>query len=179
DQLISTLHELALLQYLPDLSLKYSAEINQKIMQLSGLISAQDLQLYYQVACKGRADLQLAVTQEQGFEMTVLRLLAFRPLQPSEVPVVHEAATQPIAASPTRLQQPVQTQLQSETVATKTFEAEPTFDDFSLDGETDEEIYTPSMPEPSSDRSEEHTSELQSRENLVCRLLLEKKKQKR
>src|SRR5690606_41401435 len=29
------------------------------------------------------------------------------------------------------------------------------------------------------DRSEEHTSELQSRENLVCRLLLEKKKTKR
>src|SRR5690606_40079797 len=28
-------------------------------------------------------------------------------------------------------------------------------------------------------RSEEHTSELQSRENLVCRLLLEKKKQRR
>src|SRR5690606_41265728 len=28
------------------------------------------------------------------------------------------------------------------------------------------------------ERSEEHTSELQSRENLVCRLLLEKKKQK-
>src|SRR5690606_40570681 len=29
------------------------------------------------------------------------------------------------------------------------------------------------------DRSEEHTSELQSRENLVCRLLLEKKNEKR
>src|SRR5690606_12975245 len=29
---------------------------------------------------------------------------------------------------------------------------------------------------PGKDRSEEHTSELQSRENLVCRLLLEKKK---
>src|SRR5690606_41601656 len=29
---------------------------------------------------------------------------------------------------------------------------------------------------PSAQRSEEHTSELQSRENLVCRLLLEKKK---
>lgn len=95
DQLISTLHELALLQYLPDLSLKYSAEINKKIMYLSQLISAQDLQLYYQVACKGRAELQLAVTPEQGFEMCVLRLLAFRPLQPNEVPVtstqqVHE-----------------------------------------------------------------------------------------
>src|SRR5690606_41528324 len=32
--------------------------------------------------------------------------------------------------------------------------------------------YSPRRP-----RSEEHTSELQSRENLVCRLLLEKKKQ--
>src|SRR5690606_41307131 len=30
--------------------------------------------------------------------------------------------------------------------------------------------------EQESDRSEEHTSELQSRENLVCRLLLEKNK---
>src|SRR5690606_41602861 len=31
---------------------------------------------------------------------------------------------------------------------------------------------------PLQERSEEHTSELQSRENLVCRLLLEKKKKK-
>src|SRR3712207_7873661 len=31
--------------------------------------------------------------------------------------------------------------------------------------------------EPSARRSEEHTSELQSRQYLVCRLLLEKKKQ--
>src|SRR5690606_41278786 len=32
---------------------------------------------------------------------------------------------------------------------------------------------------PPTTRSEEHTSELQSRENLVCRLLLEKKKKKK
>src|SRR2546430_11568029 len=31
-------------------------------------------------------------------------------------------------------------------------------------------------PWPATDRSEEHTSELQSQSNLVCRLLLEKKK---
>src|SRR5690606_39943499 len=39
----------------------------------------------------------------------------------------------------------------------------------------------PQMHRPVSretNRSEEHTSELQSRENLVCRLLLEKKKQR-
>src|SRR5690606_40122445 len=34
-------------------------------------------------------------------------------------------------------------------------------------------VFTGSLHDP---RSEEHTSELQSRENLVCRLLLEKKK---
>src|SRR5437870_10739758 len=34
------------------------------------------------------------------------------------------------------------------------------------------------MPEDKYDRSEEHTSELQSRGHLVCRLLLEKKKKK-
>ncbi|MFV5192688.1 DNA polymerase III subunit gamma/tau [Acinetobacter courvalinii] len=104
DQLVSTLHELALLQYLPDLALKYSEEINQKILQLSKTVSAQDLQLYYQIACKGRAELQLAVTQEQGFEMTVLRLLAFRPMSLNEVTVSATPVTQ-IAAE---VQQPVQ-----------------------------------------------------------------------
>src|SRR5207247_11176631 len=34
----------------------------------------------------------------------------------------------------------------------------------------------PREPGPALDRSEEHTSELQSRVDLVCRLLLEKKK---
>src|SRR5207253_8847778 len=35
-----------------------------------------------------------------------------------------------------------------------------------------------SLPDGTSHRSEEHTSELQSRGHLVCRLLLEKKKKK-
>src|SRR6202044_2003096 len=48
-----------------------------------------------------------------------------------------------------------------------------------------QQIFQPSIPGPAitirqtmdlARRSEEHTSELQSRENLVCRLLLEKKK---
>src|SRR5690606_41303927 len=42
------------------------------------------------------------------------------------------------------------------------------------------EVHSLEVPAPTRRwvRSEEHTSELQSRENLVCRLLLEKKKQK-
>ncbi|TSH70127.1 DNA polymerase III subunit gamma/tau [Acinetobacter sp. RF15A] len=144
DQLISTLHELALLQYLPDLSLKYSAEINKKIMQLSALISPQDLQLYYQIACKGRADLQLAVTQEQGFEMTVLRLLAFRPIQPHEIPVT-QATPAPAEETPsTRLQPPLKNS------QTEAVEAAPAFDGFSLE-DTDKAETLSSSSEPSSD----------------------------
>src|SRR5258707_5777843 len=37
----------------------------------------------------------------------------------------------------------------------------------------------PAAPSRSGPRSEEHTSELQSRQYLVCRLLLEKKKKKK
>ncbi len=146
DQLISTLHELALLQYLPDLSLKYSAEINQKIMQLSALISAQDLQLYYQIACKGRADLQLAVTQEQGFEMTVLRLLAFRPLQPNEIPANTAQIQQAVPAAST----PQQNQIMQQERAPVTQAVE----DFSLDDDyEDEQDDNPvtAQSEPSSD----------------------------
>src|SRR5690606_39987166 len=42
-------------------------------------------------------------------------------------------------------------------------------------GEGTSNVYLPEEV-PALPRSEEHTSELQSRENLVCRLLLEKKK---
>ncbi|OTG62744.1 DNA polymerase III subunit gamma/tau [Acinetobacter sp. ANC 3903] len=161
DQLISTLHELALLQYLPELSLKYSAEINQKIMQLSQRISAQDLQLYYQVACKGRADLQLAVTQEQGFEMCVLRLLAFRPLQPNEIPVsqapvvtqdVHPVVQQPVDSE-------ISQQQSSQKVAVEpitSVESAAVYDDFD-DGQYDDDPFNEiatqsvSVDEPSSD----------------------------
>src|SRR5438445_1086653 len=39
-------------------------------------------------------------------------------------------------------------------------------------------LHHPALPRVSDHRSEEHTSELQSRQYLVCRLLLEKKKKK-
>src|SRR5438874_7646816 len=41
-----------------------------------------------------------------------------------------------------------------------------------------ERIFAGHFPCEERDRSEEHTSELQSRRDLVCRLLLEKKKKK-
>ncbi|QQN38193.1 DNA polymerase III subunit gamma/tau [Acinetobacter sp. CS-2] len=161
DQLISTLHELALLQYLPELSLKYSAEINQKIMQLSQRISAQDLQLYYQVACKGRADLQLAVTQEQGFEMCVLRLLAFRPLQPNEVPLSQVQQVVTPSVQPV-VQQSIQHEVQQQAAQNIMVEQDTPvesaavyddFDDAQYDDDSFNEVtaQSVSVDEPSSD----------------------------
>ena len=145
DQFISTLHELAMLQYLPELSLKYSAEINRKIMQLSQLVSAQDLQLYYQIACKGRAELQLAVTQEQGFEMTVLRLMAFRPIQNNEM-IVQQQPVASLAENRPQINQ-VQTQAQSiQDVKTNSIENEK----FSADAEITNTQNIVSVLEPSS-----------------------------
>src|SRR2546421_8286886 len=45
-----------------------------------------------------------------------------------------------------------------------------------LIGERSQAVEPPNVIRPRKRRSEEHTSELQSRSDLVCRLLLEKKK---
>ncbi len=42
-------------------------------------IGAEDVQLYYQTAILGRRDLALAPDPRSGFEMTLVRMLAFRP----------------------------------------------------------------------------------------------------
>jgi len=47
--------------------------------ELAASISAEDVQLYYQTAILGRRDLPLAPDPRTGFEMTLVRMLAFRP----------------------------------------------------------------------------------------------------
>src|SRR5205085_12029901 len=60
-------------------------------------------------------------------------------------------------------------------------DALPIFSAHAHDGDCRERAVQPAVAaavESMSNRSEEHTSELQSQSNLVCRLLLEKKKKK-
>jgi DNA polymerase-3 subunit gamma/tau len=49
------------------------------LRELAGAISAEDVQLYYQTAILGRRDLGYAPDPRAGFEMTLVRMLAFRP----------------------------------------------------------------------------------------------------
>ena len=48
-------------------------------LSLAERLSAQDCQLFYQVGLLARRDLPLAPDPQAGFEMSLLRMLAFRP----------------------------------------------------------------------------------------------------
>jgi DNA polymerase-3 subunit gamma/tau len=51
-----------------------------------GQFEADELQLYYQIALVGMRDLPIVPDQRSGFEMTLLRMLAFAPQEQSSVP---------------------------------------------------------------------------------------------
>ena len=57
----------------------------QEVAELAEALPVADVQLYYQIAVMGRRDLHLAPDPRSGAEMTLLRMLAFRPAQ-SEAP---------------------------------------------------------------------------------------------
>src|SRR5215475_2164815 len=54
--------------------------------RLAKAIAPEDVQLFYQTAITGRRDLALAPDPRAGFEMTLLRMIAFRPLGEVEQP---------------------------------------------------------------------------------------------
>ena len=51
----------------------------EAMRRLGSLIPPEDVQLYYQIALVGQRDLPLAPDERGGFEMLILRMLAFRP----------------------------------------------------------------------------------------------------
>jgi DNA polymerase-3 subunit gamma/tau len=61
----------------------YAPEVLER---LAKSIAPEDVQLFYQTAITGRRDLGLAPDPKTGFEMTLLRMIAFRPLGESEQP---------------------------------------------------------------------------------------------
>ena len=77
-ELIGLLHRLALFQQVPE-TLAADDPEHARLTALAGRIGAADLQLYYQVALTGQADLALAPDPRAGLEMVLLRALAFRP----------------------------------------------------------------------------------------------------
>lgn len=77
-EIITCLHYLALLKQVPD-AYDYNMGDKERYFKLLESLSAEDIQLYYQIALHGRRDLPLAPDQRNGLEMVLLRMLAFRP----------------------------------------------------------------------------------------------------
>ncbi|MGA9340969.1 MAG: DNA polymerase III subunit gamma/tau [Rhodanobacteraceae bacterium] len=80
DELAGLLHRLQLLQ----LVAAATSEEDAVLLALAGRLDPADVQLWYQFAITGRRDLPLAPTPRVGFEMALLRMLAFVPAVESE-----------------------------------------------------------------------------------------------
>ncbi len=96
DELAALLVRIALRQALESYQgdERYDAALLQR---LAAQLAAEDVQLYYQTAVIGRRDLALAPDPRSGFQMTLLRMLAFRPAGEA----VQPPAAAPAAASGT------------------------------------------------------------------------------
>jgi DNA polymerase-3 subunit gamma/tau len=78
DDLAALLHRIQLRQLVPDHVVESAAEA-EDIARFAQRLGADDVQLYYQLCISGRRDLALAPTPRAGFDMALLRLLAFAP----------------------------------------------------------------------------------------------------
>jgi DNA polymerase-3 subunit gamma/tau len=72
DSLIALLHSVAVQQVVA------ADDVDADVAALAKTLAAADVQLYYQMALHGRRDLPLAPDPRSGFEMLMLRMLAFR-----------------------------------------------------------------------------------------------------
>jgi DNA polymerase-3 subunit gamma/tau len=106
DEVAAVLHRVQLKQLVSGYSAPDEAD-DAGIDTLAAALAPEATQLYYQIAISGRRDLPLAPTPRAGFEMVLLRMLAFRPVvaaeAPRQMPAAAPAAAPAIPAPPTRV----------------------------------------------------------------------------
>ncbi|NOI70756.1 DNA polymerase III subunit gamma/tau [Vibrio owensii] len=95
-QLASQLHRVAMYQALSS-TLDQAQPDAEKIELLSKALTPQDVQLYYQIALKGREDLTLSPNGRVGMEMIVLRMMAFRPSANNSANVISTSSQPQVA----------------------------------------------------------------------------------
>jgi DNA polymerase-3 subunit gamma/tau len=78
-ELAAFLQRIAIVQIVPEAALQDEEFDADSLTRLAQAMSPEDVQLYYQIALGGRRDLAMAPEPRMGFEMTLLRMLAFRP----------------------------------------------------------------------------------------------------
>ena len=115
-ELMSTLHRVAIAQAAP------SAIDNQKgdkaaILQLASATQAEDVHLYYQIAIQAKPDLALAPSERAGFEMTLLRMVAFSQTPAAAIGELSALTNQSVDPGVEALDSPKPEQVEPESVA--------------------------------------------------------------
>ncbi len=103
--LLAMLHRIALYHAVPDAIDGNEADYEQ-IVNLAGKIMPEDVQLFYQIGLLGQRDLPLAPDPRSGFEMVLLRMLAFRPEQAEGVSGGKKPVTTAVASSHKQVNDP-------------------------------------------------------------------------
>ncbi len=85
-ELIQLFHQVALMQIVEQ-HFDLPADLLALLIKFSKAMSAEDVQLYYQISVNGRKDLPYASDEQAAFDMTLLRLFAFKPMQKSQLAV--------------------------------------------------------------------------------------------
>jgi DNA polymerase III subunit gamma/tau len=104
-ELAAFLQRVAIVQIVPEAAEQDEEFDSGSLARLAQAISPEDIQLYYQIALGGRRDLAMAPEPRAGFEMTLLRMLAFRPdsananASPQSLSASRTPATSPMPAA--------------------------------------------------------------------------------
>ena len=97
DALAEALHRIQVRQLVPSVSVEAEGVDAEGF---AGRLRPEVVQLWYQMAINGRRDLPLAPSARAGFEMSVLRMLAFRPAGSGQVTTGQSPATEVAAQAP-------------------------------------------------------------------------------
>ncbi|MEE4183997.1 DNA polymerase III subunit gamma/tau [Pseudomonas viridiflava] len=84
-EILNVLHRVAIAQALPE-GVDNGHGDRDRVLALAQALPAEDVQFYYQMGLIGRRDLPLAPDPRGGFEMVLLRMLAFRPADSENAP---------------------------------------------------------------------------------------------
>ena len=93
NDLANVLHQIAVAQTVPN-SLADDLPERSVLLRFAQQLSAETIQLYYQIALLGRRDIGLAPDEYAGFTMTLLRMLAFSPSEKVQSEVNQPISTQ-------------------------------------------------------------------------------------
>ena len=79
EELLSLLHRLTIAQVVPEAVEEHWGD-KDALVAMAKAVPAEEIQLFYQMALNGRKDLAFAPDLRSGFEMILMRMLAFAPL---------------------------------------------------------------------------------------------------